>query len=257
MLRTLALSGSVMTTGFSLTGIGQGPLALVAPGQINTILGNGILGLTMNSPAALALNGLGYLVIADPAANVIRKYIPGNPAHGVTVGTGTPGYVDGATAVAQFNAPQGVAVAGNTDVYIADTGNNVIRQQQNSTRMVSTFAGTGTPGYSGDSGPAAQATFNAPTAVVIDANGYLFIADTGNNVIRRILASQNVVTYAAGPTAVCGTATSPIGDGCLRAQVTFSAPTAMAVDAAGNLFVLDSGDKLVREIGTERRPAAR
>ncbi len=116
------------------------------------------------------MDNTGILAVADPAGNVVRKVIfDTTPQASKTIGTGVAGYVDGASTVAQFNAPQGVALPGNGDMYVADT-NNVIRLQSNLTRAISTFAGNRSPGYSGDSGPAIQATFSAPTSVAVDAS---------------------------------------------------------------------------------------
>ena len=184
-----------------------------------------------------------------PCGECDSKYIPGNPAHVATVGTGTPGYVDGATTVAQFRSPQGVAVAGNTDVYIADTGNNVIRQQQNSTRMVTTYAGTALRGAVGT----AARRHRRPSTPRARSSW------TSQGTSTSQIGQQR---YSYGRTRrqhphLCGRRHYSVRHGhfsgwrWLRGSAgCFNAPTAMAMDAASNLFVLDSGNKVVREITT-------
>ena len=137
--------------------------------------------------------------------------------------------------------------AGNA--YVADTGANRVRMI--TPAGVSTvIAGTGTSGYSGDNGPATAATLKAPRAVAIDTSGNIFIADTGNNVIRRIDASGNITTYAGGGTAatLCAQALNSRGDGCPALQANFNAPSGLAADNLGQLYVSDTGNNVVRQI---------
>jgi hypothetical protein len=238
------------TTNFALTGIGQAPLAALNPGLITTVIGGGNMSTTLSGPEGLAVDALGDVSLADTTSNTVRKlFFSTNPQHSYTVGNGTAGYVEGSSAVAEFNAPQGVAFAGNLDLYIADTGNNVVRKQDNGTRLVSTFAGTGAVGYSGDHGPALNATFNGITSVAVDSSGNVYIADRGNNVIRRVIAtSGNVLTYAGGASQVCNAATSPLGDGCPATSATLLSPTFITLDSTGALYIIDSGNQVIRKI---------
>src|SRR5208283_4476075 len=115
-------------------------------------------------------------------------------------GTGTAGYTgDGGQATAaELNHPYSVAVDTAGDLFIADYSNNRIREVILSTGMITTFAGTGTAGYSGDNGLATAAKLNAPYGMAVDATGDLFIADYSNNRVREVNASSGVITTVAG-----------------------------------------------------------
>ncbi len=238
------------TTNFALTGIGQAPLAALNPGLITTVAGNGSMSTTLSGPGGLSTDGLGDVSLADTASNTVRKlFFSTNPQRSITIGNGTAGYVEGSSAVAEFNAPQGVAFAGNFDLYIADTGNNVVRMQDQATRLVSTFAGTGAVGYSGDHGPALSATFNGITSVAVAANGNVYIADRDNNVIRMVVAtSGNVLTYVGGATQLCSTAASALGDGCPATSATLLSPSFVTLDSTGAIYIIDSGNQVIRRV---------
>ena len=116
------------------------------------------------------------------------------------VGNRTAGYGgDGGQATAaEINQPQAVAVDAAGDIFIADTNNNVIREVNHATGVITTVAGNGTAGYSGDGGPATAAQLDAPEGVAVDAAGDLFIADTNNNVVREVNHATGVITTVAG-----------------------------------------------------------
>jgi sugar lactone lactonase YvrE len=171
---------------------------------------------------------------------------------------------DGQTATqAELNLPGGVVVDGAGNLYIADTGHNRIRMvcasQTSATiagtgsactgaNIIVTIAGNGNPTYSGDGGPAASATVSGPESVALDGAGNLYIADSGNNIIRMISAATGVITTVAGNfnNIPCGAKTDPLGDGCPATQAVLSEPRSVALDAGGNLYVSDSGDNVVR-----------
>ena len=115
-------------------------------------------------------------------------------------GNGTPSYSgDGGQATAaELSSPADVAVDSAGDLFIADTANNVIREVNASTGVITTVAGNGTAGYSGDNGQATAAELNAPTGIAVDSAGDLFIADTGNNVIREVNLTTGMITTVAG-----------------------------------------------------------
>ncbi len=147
-----------------------------------------------------------------------------------------------------LKVPFGIAqdAAGNT--YVADTGNNrVVRYSVSGT--ATTIAGTGSAGYTGDGAVATAATLSAPKGVAIARSGAIFIADTGNNVIRRIDPLTGFISTYGGTTgAVCATATDAFGDGCIGTAAKFSAPTGVAADNDGNIYIADTGNNLIREL---------
>jgi sugar lactone lactonase YvrE len=145
--------------------------------------------------------------------------------------------------------PAGIAQDAAGNAYVADTGNNRVMRYTGTTSTV--LAGTGTAGYSGDGGPATAAKLSGPKAVAVTPDGAIYIADTGNNVLRRIDPITGLIsTYGGAATALCATPDDTLGDGCPATQARFSAPSGLASDALGNLYVTDTGNNVLREIGT-------
>lgn len=157
---------------------------------------------------------------------------------------GTPGFADGPASQGRFRDLAGIAVGVDDALYIADAGNNRIRVVRPGSAgvppAVSTLAGDGTAGFA--DGPSALARFNNPQGVAVDANGIVYVADTGNHRIRRI-APDGTVTTLAGD----GTAGLRDGGGTLAR---FSAPTGIALDNIGNIYVADTGNSAVRFVST-------
>ena len=151
--------------------------------------------------------------------------------------------------VSGLNGAQGVAQDGAGNTYIADTGNNRILQI-NAAGQVKTFAGTGTAGFTGDGAAATLAMLKAPRAVTVTRTGAVYLADTGNNVIRRVDPLTGFISTVAGNGTVCTTAIDPTGDGCLATQATLAQPSGLAADADGNVFLSDTGNNAVRELTT-------
>jgi len=153
-------------------------------------------------------------------------------------GSGAAGAANGLGTAAQFNNPSGMAIDAQGNVYIADTFNNQIRKMTPD-GTVTTVAGNGTPGYvdSVDGDP----EFYAPQGLTIDASGNLFVADYGNNVIRKISAGGVVSTFA-------GNGTAGFVDGAAIKVATFNGPSGLAFDAKGNLFVADKNNNMIRKI---------
>ena len=144
---------------------------------------------SFNTPSALALGPDGNLFVADTGNNRIRKITPQGQVSTVA-GDGTAGYVDGPLDKAQFNGPIGLAVSEGGDIYVADTYNDVIRMITTEGR-VTTIAGAGSPGYA--DGEQKTALFDTPCGIVI-VNNTLIVADTGNDLLRRVSAEGNVTT---------------------------------------------------------------
>jgi hypothetical protein len=184
----------------------------------------------------------------------------GGVASFVLTGTGTAAAIafdPGNTAkLATISNAQGIALDGAGNAYIADTGSNRVLFYNALASSITVFAGTGAAGNTGNGGLATAATLNGPKAVAIGTDGSVYIADTGNNVIRKVSANGIITLFAGGGT-VCTAvsqytpgATDAIGDGCLATQATFSAPSGLATDAFGSLYVADTGNNLIRQIGS-------
>jgi sugar lactone lactonase YvrE len=211
---------------------------------LSTFSGNGTMGFINGtaantqyfSPQGVCLDAAGNLYVADSYNNVIRK-INSAGISTTFAGTGTLGYIDGPAASAAFYAPSGIVTDAAGNVYVADSGNSLIRKITPA-GVVSTLAGKGNPGF-GD-GTGAAAVFNTPTGLAIDALGNVFVADKGNNCIRKI-TSAGVVTTIAGNTV----------KGQVDANGTsayFNGPTGVTIDATGNLYVADQGNFAVRKV---------
>jgi sugar lactone lactonase YvrE len=152
-------------------------------------------------------------------------------------GDGTPAHLDGPGTGARFYIPEGVAVDGAGNVYVADTGNHRIRKIT-SAGDVTTLAGSGTPGFANGTGTVAQ--FQNPAGVAVDGAGNVYVADSTNNRIRKITPAGVVATLA-------GSNTGGFADGTGTAAL-FSSPSGVAVDGAGNLYVADAGNHRIRKI---------
>ena len=221
-------------------------------GAVTTFAGNATggyadgtgAGATFNNPQGMALDAQGNIYVADAFNNRIRKITPSGTVTTIA-GNGTAGYSGdkGNALNAQFYGPRGVAVDVQGNVFVADFGNNVIRQI-NTSGIITTIAGNGTAGYNNGTGTD-TVRFNSPADVAVDNKGNIFVADYNNNLIRKI-TSAGVVSTVAGtlsPGYVNGTVNTTTG-----AYVSFDKPLALVLDAAGNIYVADSGNSAIREI---------
>lgn len=148
-----------------------------------------------DTPSAVAIDRLGNLYVADTHNNAIRKVAPDGSVS-TLAGGGDAGYLDGIGRAARFDGPVGVAVDRDGNVFVADTYNDRIRRIGKD-GAVTTVAGSGAPAYLGGTGSAAA--FDTPSAIAVDKHGVLFVADTGNNAIRRIGKDGAVTTFARAP----------------------------------------------------------
>jgi len=254
-----------------------------------------------NSPIGVALDGNGYIYVADGDWGMIREFQGGNdplnlnpnaglnltldsartklycihefsnlvtrvstvvpyggqPNGVVTIvaGNGTQGYSgDGGPATsAKLNVDSyyfqsgnvivsAVAVDNQSNVFIADIGNNVIRKV-NASGIISTVAGNGTAGFSGDNGQAVSAKLYHPAGVATDTQGNLYIGDAGNHRVRRVDYLTGIITTVAGT----GTA-SYSGDSGAATNATLNSPTGLAFDGSGNLYISDTGNNVIRKV---------
>jgi len=215
----------------------------IAP-SVSTWAGSGTAGAidgtrvqaSFNFPAGIAMDVSGFLFVADKQNNIIRIISPQGVVNTIA-GTTVAGFSNAKDSV-KFNSPAGVAVDGAGNVYVADQSNSLIRAINNQ-GVVTTFAGTtGAAGLV--NGPGTTALFNGPTGVATDLNGNVYVADNGNNVIRKITAKGIVTTFAGS-----GARGASDGNG---SAATFNQPQSLAVDAGGNVYVADRGNNLIRKI---------
>lgn len=209
-------------------------------GQFGTADGAGSAA-RFNFPVGIAVDGSGNVFVADTKNFTIRKI---TPAGVVSTFAGSPflvGSTDGAGSAARFFLPFGLAVDGAGNVYVADSGNHLIRKIS-AEGVVSTLAGgAGQTGFANGAGTAAR--FASPMGIAVDGGGNVYVADSGNHAIRKI-TSAGVVTTVGGSSGSSGS-----NDGAV-ASAKFNQPRGVAVDAAGNLFVADYGNSTIRLITT-------
>jgi sugar lactone lactonase YvrE len=193
-------------------------------------------------PQAVAFDAAGNMYIADNSNSRIRK-VNTSGVISTIAGSGINGYSgDGGNALAaKINMPYGVAIDPSGNLYIADYNNHRVRKV-NTSGIISTCAGTGTAGYSGDGAAANLAQLHFPTGVAVDAAGNVYIADNYNNCIRKVNTS-GIITTVAG-TGVQGST----GDGGLATAATLYRPSSMCIDAAGNIFIADYDNRRVRKV---------
>jgi sugar lactone lactonase YvrE len=232
-----------------LVGQFNGGVRLVTPGgTVSTLFPSGLKGEVEAGSFAeaiyvstLAADTAGNLYVADAENNMLWKITAGGSVTALAGSSNGFGSANGIGAAARFAQPNAVAVDGSGNVYVADTGNDMIRKIT-PTGAVTTLAGTPL-GYNGGSadGTGSAAQFSQPMGVAVDQSGNVFVADTGNNTIRKITPAGVVTTLAGTP----GTGGSADGLG-MFAQ--FSRPAGVAVDQSGNVFVADMNNNTIRRI---------
>ena len=209
-----------------------GGIRKVTPaGAVTTFVNSSSIGL--NSSYGIAADASGNLYVANTNYHRISKVTPTGTVT-TFAGIGTAGNADGTGITARFTFPYGIVIDKSDNLYVADTGNGLIRKVT-STGVVSTFAGS-TAGYADGTGTAAK--FNAPKGIAIDASNNLYVTD--NNRIRKI-TSTGVVTTLAGD----GTQSYADGKG---SAAKFNDPEGVAVDASGNIYVADYGNHCIRKV---------
>ncbi|HTR54796.1 MAG TPA: hypothetical protein VMJ10_29105, partial [Kofleriaceae bacterium] len=222
-------------------------------GTITTIAGTGTAGYSgdggpatsamLNYPNGIAIDAQGRILFADYYNARVRRIDTTSGNITTIAGSGAAGYSgDGAAATsAALNGPSGVAVDATGRILIADTNNHRIRRID-TTGVITTIAGTGAAGYSGDGAAATAATLNGPSNVKVDAQGRILIADANNNAIRRIDAGGTITTIAGTGAAALS------GDGGPATSASLQSPLDVASDAAGKIAIADANNEAVREI---------
>ena len=213
--------------------------------NIETLGGDGTAGfagdggpakeMQVDTPSDVSVDSLGNVYVADTGNNRIRR-IDGSGNASTVAGDGAEGFSgDGRSATdASLDGPLSVSTDADGNVYIADTGNNRVRRIDASTGEITTVAGDGSQGFSGDGSGATDASLDAPSSVLVDKDGSILVADRGNRRVRKIDASTGEITTVAG-TGSAGFS----GDGGGATDAGLEDPKGIFADASGNLFVVD------------------
>lgn len=238
-----------------LTDIVRSVVRRITPdGTISTYAGNGQAAhagenvpatqASLALPFGVAVDNAGNLFITEYNSSQIRKVSPDGIMTTIA-GSGQHGSSDGPAASAQFSDPRGIAVAANGDLYIADTANELIRKVSKD-GIVSTVAGTHFGfDFSGDGGPAVNATFRFPYDVAVDGKGTIYVADNGNERIRAVTPDGMIDTIAGNG----GFRNSP--DGAPATNLYLFAPFNISFDAQGNLLIADSANARIRRVNVD------
>jgi hypothetical protein len=262
--------GHVLGTAY-LAGTGSGGLGIFTPGTMQTAAGDGqwtsvldgklATAADLDLPSSVAIDGAGNMYIADSAHNRIRKVAaPVSPATvgliSTICGNGNPAFSGdgGPAASATLNSPSGITIDGAGNLYIADTGNNRVREIVAATGIITTVAGDGDPGTAssvGDGLAATAANLNAPWGVTLDIGGNLFIADTFHHRVRKVDVTSGLISTVAGTgfTYADGSGTYS-GDGGQATAARLSFPYAVLFDPASNMYIPDAGNNRVRKVDT-------
>lgn len=191
-----------------------------------------------DAPRGVAVDRDGNIYVADARNNTIRKVTPSGTVSTLAGSAGNEGFVNGSGTAARFNEPFGIAVDDSGTVYVADTSNNAIRTIT-AAGVVSTLAGGTGPGSNDGTGTAAR--LDEPRAIALDAGGTLYVADYDNHTIRKI-------TPAGGVTTLAGRADEQGNADGTGTSASFRGPMGIAVDAAGIVYVADTGNRAIRRI---------
>lgn len=218
----------------------------LSPAQtIETVAGGGIgdgnaaTDASLNFPVAAVANGAGDLFITDSSGNRLRRVLGG--VISTYAGDGTSGYSgdSGASTDARVSFPAGMAIDASGNIFFADRSNGRIRKIDTS-GTITTVAGNGGWTFSGDGGPATDASLNQPEDVYVDAAGNLYIADTQNGRIRKVDTGGTITTIAGNGSFGFG------GDGGAPTSASLNRPRGVYVNAAGDVYIADSDNRRVR-----------
>ncbi len=236
-----------------LHGIGTGPQIDFSPGLISTVANRATSALSSAVLSGMAV-APGFVIVSDSTGNMVYSV---NIAKGIVAtfaGNGTAGYSGdgGAATSAALNTPTALARDALGDLFIADTGNNVVREVNAFINVITTVAGTGVAGNGGDGGNANAAELHAPAGLAVDALGNLYISDTGNNRIRKvtaingqITAASQIANFAGSPSGTAGSS----GNGGPATGAQLNQPVGIALDGSGsNVFIADANNSAIRKV---------
>jgi hypothetical protein len=211
----------------------------------------------LRNPTGVALDSAGNLYIVDDFDNVIRKVSAATGEITTVAGSGTgctgqtDSLGDGCPATsAQLSNPRAIAVDSAGNFYIADYGNQRIRKVTEATGIITTVGGNGTAGYLGDNNPATSAELDNPTGLAVNSSGtLLYIADSGNNVVRMVNLTSGTITTVAGNGFGSGTTGGGYtGDTGPATNAEMWNPSGVALDSSGNLYIADTYNSAIREV---------
>ncbi|MEU0162336.1 RICIN domain-containing protein [Streptomyces sp. NPDC006261] len=229
---------------------------ITTDGKIDTVAGTGTAGYSgdggpaagaqLNYPLGVAVDSTGILYISDHGNHRVRK-ISTDGKISTVAGTGVGGFKgdDGPAVSAQLNGPYALAVDDADILYITDGNNHRVRKVA-ADGAISTVAGKGTAGFSGDGGPAMSAQLNLPLGVVVDSAGALYISDYNNHRVRKVSPDGKITTFAGKGTAGFG------GDGGPAAAAQLNNPFGLAVDCVDTLYIADHLNNRVRKVSSEK-----
>ncbi|WP_274031869.1 NHL domain-containing protein [Streptomyces sp. MMBL 11-1] len=229
---------------------------ITTDGTISTVAGTGTAGFSgdggsatqarLNYPLGVAVDSTGTLYISDHGNHRVRK-ITADGKISTVAGTGVAGFTgdDGPAASAQLNRPYALAVDDADILHITDGNNHRIRKVA-ADGTISTVAGKGTAGFSGDGGPATSAQLNLPLGVVVDSTGTLYISDYNNHRVRKVTPDGKITTFAGKGTAGFG------GDGGTAAAAQLYNPFGLAVDCVDTLYIADHLNNRIRKVTSEK-----
>lgn len=241
--------------GSQIAGVGTGSLAVLDPGRIDTVAGDsewfyegdGVLATTasIHEPAGIFVDPAGNLYLSDTENYRIRRVDAQTQMIETIAGTGNPGYSgDGGPAtLAAITTPAGLAMDGAGNIYFADSGNQIVRRVDVDGTITTVAGVPQTQGYSGDGGSATAAKLSLPEGVALDAAGDLYIADTGNSVIRKVDATTNAITTVAGVPKSPGFN----GDGSATTSQ-LNSPWTVTVGPDNSLYIADTYNNRIRRV---------
>ncbi len=233
-----------VTQNYEGTGQEYSPIGYSGDGGPATIAEIGYSGLW----DGVCVDSYGNVYVSDYNSDCIRK-INTNGIISTIAGNGYPGFNgDGGQATtAELNGPSAVAISNSGIVYIVDYTNNRIRKI-NSSGIISTLAGNGTSGYSGDGGQATAAELTFPSGVAVDASGNVYFSEQNNNVIRKVSIGGIISTFAGNGYEAGTTNGGYSGDGGIATNAELWSPTGVAIDGSGNVYIADNGNERTREV---------
>ena len=217
-----------------------------AAGLVTTVAGSDSIGAVDGigtaayffGPTGIAIDAAGNLLVTDAGNNLIRKVTPAG-AVSTVAGNGAPGATNGALLLASFNNPTGIALDASGNIYIADMLNSTIREINIGSSLVSTLAG-GLDTTASINGTGTAASFYFPNSLAVDASGNVYVSENINNLIRKITPGGVVTTFAGSGAAGQADSTG--------IKASFNGPSGVAVDAAGNVYVADTYNNVIRKI---------